>query len=632
MQRRRFQALRTAAFLAAGFVVLRIVYRIVFGGAGGNGVVLLDPPGIPLAGPFRYITLLGPVTSGGLASAAASALPFAALVLAFGVFATVIDLRRLLTRAAVRGPVRTVARALVIAWATFPALLDSVRRVSSARELRGERAAASLVVPVLELTVERAIVLGASMELRGFAAARQAEPVSGAAVVAVSGALGFGDRRVLDGIDLVVEGGMLTLLTGATGSGKSMLLNSMSGLFQHVQDGVQSGVVCIAGVDRAAVPPRETAGIVGVVAQAVRMSFVAESVADELAFALEIRDVTPRETGMRVAAVAELLGITHLLDRGIVALSAGEACLVAIGAALITEPLLLLLDEPLADLDSSARERVVAVLDRLAHESGVCVIVAEHALGAWGGTVDTRLHLADGTVTRVVPPWRDAIDSVLRPEPAEPDAERVASIRNLSVRYGDRLAVDDAGFDLRAGELVALAGPNGAGKSSLLRELARPRSAGTVTVAGQDVHALRARSRRAAVALVPEAADDLLFATSVSDECQRAGRSTAELFERLVGSTDLLERHPRDLSAGQRLCLVIAIQLARRPRVLLIDEPSRGLDADARRLVGEALVDVAAFGAAVVIATHDSAFADRYTSRTLTMRSGHVMAAIGVTS
>ena len=101
-----------------------------------------------------------------------SALPFAGLILAFGLLSAIVDLRALLTRGAVRGPVRTVSRALVVAWATFPALVASVRRVRIARELRGERSAASMIVPVLEQTVERAVALGSSMEVRGFAASR----------------------------------------------------------------------------------------------------------------------------------------------------------------------------------------------------------------------------------------------------------------------------------------------------------------------------------------------------------------------------------------------------------------------------------------------------------------------------
>ena len=634
MRLTRLTALRAALLLAAGFVVLRVVYRVVFGGGSGGGALLLDLPRIRLAGPFEHITLFGQVTTGGIANAALSALPFAALVLALGLISAVVDVRALLTRGAVRGPVRTVSRALVVAWATFPALLGSVRRVRVARELRGERGAASLLVPVLEQTVERAIALGASMEVRGFAAVRRASPACEHPAALHDVSLGYGGRWSLESVDLELTPGTLTLVTGATGSGKSTLLHAMSGLFQHVSDGDQFGTIEVAGVDRMAVPPRETAGFVGVVSQSVRLSFVAPTVADELGFALAARNVAPVIVRARVAEVADRLGIAHLLDREIEALSAGEACLVAIGAALVEQPVLLLVDEPLADLDAAARIQVIDVLGRLAHEAGVCVVVAEHALGDWGDIPDARLSLEHRLLRHVAvtaePTEVPSAKPILTPAQVP-----IAEVRHLSVSHGDRLAVHDATFTLDAGEIVALRGPNGAGKSSLLHAMARPAHRDTVIVGERDVHRMARRSRRTAVALVPEAFDDLLFATTVERECQRADArasrtGNAALFARLLGvdldddAPDLLGRHPRDLSAGERLCLVLAIQLSARPSVLLVDEPSRGLDAAARELVGRVLVEAAAAGAAVVMATHDRDFADRYATRTITMSAGRL--------
>lgn len=622
MHARRLASLRGALLLAVGFVVLRVVYRVVFGGAGGGGTVLVDVPRIRLSGPFEHVALFGPITTGGIVNAAITALPFAALLLAFGLLSVIVDIRALLARGAVRGPVKTVSRVLVIAWATFPGMLDAVRRVRVARDLRGERGAASLIVPVLEQTIERAIALGASMEVRGFSALRRAEPRCEHPARLAGVSLGYGESWILQGVDLEFAPGTLTLVSGATGSGKSTLLHALSGLFQHVADGQQLGHIEVGGVDRRAVPPRETAGFVGVVSQSVRLSFVAPTVAEELGFALANRGVAPVIVRARVEELADRLGLRDLLDREIHALSAGQAALVGIGAAIVENPVLLLVDEPLADLDDGARARVVSVLDRLAHEAGVCVIVSEHALGGWGAAPDARLDLHDRGVhpaTRmpeVLPPVRHALPGAT-----------IATAAGLTARHGDRLAVDDASLTLAAGQIVALRGPNGAGKSSLLHELARPSTAGAVIVDGVDVHSLKRRARRHSVALVPEAFDDMLFALTVQEECRRSG--ALEIFEGLV-RRDLRARHPRDLSAGERLCLVLALQLSAHPRVLLVDEPSRGLDAAARELVGGALLAAAASGAAVVIATHDSDFADRFATRTLRMADGRLGATAGV--
>ncbi|MCU1412120.1 MAG: hypothetical protein JWR04_2827 [Rhodoglobus sp.] len=637
MLRTRLAPLWGAVLLAAGFVVLRVVYRVVFGGAGGGGVLLVEVPRLRLAGPFEHVTLFGPVTTGGIANAALTALPFAALLLAFGILSTIVDVRALLARGAVRGPVRTVARALVVAWATFPAMLDSVRRVRVARELRGERAAASLLVPVLEQTVERAIALGASMEVRGFAATRRSEPRCEHPAVLTGVSLGYEERWCLEGVDLELAPGTLTLLSGATGSGKSTLLHAMSGLFQHVSGGIQRGTVEVGGVDRLAVPPRETAGFVGVVLQSVRLSFVAGTVAEEIGFTLANRGVARSIVAERVSEVAGRLGIDHLLGRDIHALSAGEACLVAIGAALVEHPVLLLVDEPLADLDDAARARVVDVLDTLAHGAGVCVVVAEHAVAEWGERPDARLEIRAGSLHRA------AVVPAAEPSaaPVTGHGQTIAEVRNVSVAHDGRTVVDDVSLDLAAGEIIALRGPNGAGKSSLLHAIARPSGSasgsGSVFVEGRDVSRLKRRERRSAVALVPEAFDDLLFATTVDEECRRADRAagqpgTADLFAGFLGREVDGRRHPRELSAGERLCLVLAIQLSARPRVLLVDEPSRGLDAAARALVGGALRAAAASGTAVMLATHDRDFAARYATRTLRMSAGRLDERVGAAS
>lgn len=649
MFRLRLAPLRMAVFLAVGFVALRVGYRVVFGGASGGGLVLADLPRLQLAGPFSHIALFGPISTGGLWNAAVSALPFAGLILAFGVLNALVDVQRSFARGAGRGPLRTVSRALVIAWATFPSLIESVRRIRVAGALRGERSIPSLLIPVFEQTVERALALAASMESRGFAATRAVEGVCETPVVMTGASLHFeGDWR-LEGLDFALAPGTLTVLAGSTGSGKSSLLHSMSGLFQHFFDGGQDGLIEVGGADRAATPPRETAGFVGLVTQNIRLSFVAETVRDEIGFGLSVRGVAPVIVDQRVREVAAQLGIEHLLGRPIEALSAGEASLVAIGAALISRPILLLVDEPLADLDAPARLRVCQMLDRLAHESKVCVVVAEHNTREWESVADAWLEIRGNRLcslpTDERPSVAGAAGQPAAPRvgargPSEAGAARapggpLASIRHITVSHGKNRAVDDVSLEISAGDIIALEGRNGAGKSSLLGAMALPETRGSVLIDGRDVASLRPRARRSAVALVPENFDDLLFATTVAEECRRADRrsgrgntrATADTFLNLLGrgtQTDagrLLQRHPRDLSAGERLCLVMAIQLAAAPSLLLVDEPTRGLDQQARALVGAALLRASSHASAVMFATHDQTFARSFATKTILMEA-----------
>lgn len=637
----RRATLVTAVVLAVSFVALRVVYRVVFGGADGSGALLWSLPTVRLWGPFSHIALFGDVTSGGLATAAVSALPFAALILALGVCAALIDLRALVAAGAARGPVRTLSRALVVAGSTVPALVDATRRARIAQELRGDRPGPAVLVPVLERTVERAIALGASMELRGFAATRRLEPVCEHPAELTDVALGYGGARVVREVSLDVVPGTLSVITGPTGSGKSTILASLSGILQHLVSGEQDGEIRVVGHDRLSTPPRETAGAVGVVAQDVRSAFVGRTVAEEIGFALSARGVAPVIVAARVADVASRLGIEQLVPRDLDALSAGEAELVAIAAAVVDQPVLLLVDEPLADLDRHARARVITALERLAREAGIAVVVVEHTLGGWR-EVDAWFAIEATRLRRLPGPPPEPSVSPTRRSPVVLEAA-VARIRDVTVRYGDVIAVDRVDLDLTSGEVVALCGPNGAGKSSLLDAIARPRGRDHVVVGGTDVRALSRRERRAAVALVPERVDDLFVTGSVAAECARADRlvrdgggtdeTTLTRLARLLGRPivgGMAQRHPRDLSAGERLCLAIALQTARRPRVLLLDEPSRGLDSDARSHLAGVLAALAERGTAIMIATHDDDMVAAVATRRVDLDAGRVR--VGISS
>jgi len=672
----RLGPLRAAAVLAVGFVAARVVYRVLFHGADGSGAVLLPLPEVRLAPPFAHVVLLGPVTTDGLVDAAASALPIALAILAFGVLNALVDLHRMFARASRRGPLRGIARALAIAWATLPSLADGARAVRFAQRLRGERGGVRLLLPLLQRTLERAGHVAAALELRGFAGRGLdgdcLAPVEAHDVAVGFGAVGHGARDAGGpGIHLpqvlTLEAGTLTLVSGATGSGKSTLLRAIAGLHTHTDGGWIAGSLRVVGHDRATVPPRDLAQRVGVVLQHPREAFATERVRDEIGLALELRGVARVIVEARAAEVADRVGIARLLDRPTRGLSAGEATLVAIAAAIVEHPILLLVDEPLADLDADARVRVADLLGALAHEAGMCVVVAEHRVTALAAVADEVLRIDGGTVYAGVAaspaplPRRDV------PAPrAHRDRRAAASalrVRGLTVRHGALTAVAGADLDLRAGEFVALTGPNGAGKSSLLAALALP-------ARGMDLDA----SGR--VALVPDASDDLFVYDTVAAECARADSRARRASSRRRslsarsadrapafgapsegGTTDTkrnpgdpehvgtaarfagflgldpddpevaarLARHPLDLSAGERRCLALAIQLATAPRVMLVDEPTRGLDPAARSVVWAALVSLADEGTAVLVASHEPEVA-AHADRTLEMRAGMLAA------
>lgn len=619
--------LRAAAALAVVFIAARVIYRILFNGAGLGEPVLLDLPSMRLPAPYAHVVFLGPVSGPGLWAAVVSALPIAGMFLAFGLLNAWVDVARGFVYLARRGPMQGLARTLVVAWAALPALADAVTSVRLAFRLRGERFGPRALVPVLERTLEHAARVAAALELRGFGsrAPHCAGNDDGGPLLVRDAQFRIGDASV-NVPGFTPSSGSITVMTGPTGSGKSTVLRGIAGLLSHVDGGSISGTVRVAGADRATTPPRDTARHIGVVLQNPRAAFASTRVRDEISLALELRGMPSAAAKERVLEVADRIGVSELLDRNISTLSAGEATLVAIAAAVVDDPALLLVDEPLADLDSAARGRVIAVLSALARDAGVCVIVAEHRAEALVPVADSWWTIDDGALVPGAAPTA-SVPAVAHPTPTpETGHAPVLAAANLAVHRKGKALVSDASLTLNRGEVVALVGPNGAGKSSLLVALAL----GEGTVNGGTLDGGR-------VALVPDASDDLFTRDTVAGELRAAERrqaggkgarpepgSAASRLARLRGDVRIPigHEHPRDLSAGERRILAITLQTMDHPQVLLIDEPTRGLDPAARTAVAAALRAAADDGAAVLIATHDLSFAHSLGARILPMRDG----------
>ena len=628
--------LRAGVALAAIFIAARVIYRILFNGAGLGEPVLLDLSPVRLPAPYAHVVLLGPVTGPGLLQSVLSALPIAGIILAFGVLNAFVDVARGFVHLARGGPLQGIARTLVVAWAALPALADAVSSVRLAFRLRGERFGPRALVPVLERTLEHASRVAAALELRGFGSRAADRPGSSTEPPLLIRDAQFRIAETLVRVAAFTPPrGSITVITGPTGSGKTTILRGIAGLLSHVDGGEVSGTLRVAGTDRATLPPRDTARVVGVVLQNPRAAFATTKVRDEISLALEVRGITPDAAGAWVLDVAERVGVSALLDRNLSTLSAGEATLVAIAAAMVEHPALLLVDEPLADLDPAARGRVIAVLNTLAREAGVCVIVAEHRAGPLIPVAGSWWTIDDGSLVPGVAPSAAARERVpaargaaenVPPGPA-PEGPPVLTATKLSVHRKGKPLVRNASLTLHRGEVVAVVGPNGAGKSSLLVALALGEGAPP-----------KGKDDGARLALVPDASDDLFTRDTVAAEFRAAERRARRRLDndalsltspdirraRLWGDVRIPtdHEHPRDLSAGERRILAISLQTMDDPEVLLIDEPTRGLDPAARTAVSQALRAAADAGTAVLIATHDVDFARGLGARILPMHDG----------
>ena len=505
----------------------------------------------------------------------------------------------------------------------------------------------------------------------------------------VSVTLPGSDRPVLRDVDLVVDEGELALVVGRTGSGKSTLLSAMCGRVPHFTGGTLSGHVRLHGRDTRDHRPRDLADLVGVVGQDPLAGFVTDTVEEELAYGMEQLGLPAATMRKRVEETLDLMGIAELRDAALGDLSGGQQQRVAIGSVLTAHPRVILLDEPTSALDPTGAEEVLATITRLVHDLAVTVVVAEHRVERVLPYADTVVHVStDGTVTSGSPAdlmvdsditspvvelgryagWsplplsvRDArrtaedlrarlvatlpSSGVSTARPAGRPDEAVLSARDVVVRHpGDVLAVAGVTLDLHAGEVAAVMGRNGSGKSSLLWALqgsglltsgtvrtARPVGGpgGTQTV---DPRTLGAGERRALVGLVPQSAADLLYLDSVGAECDQADRESgaepgtcATLLSEVAPGIPP-DRHPRDLSEGQKLALVLAVQLTADPPVLLLDEPTRGLDPTAKATLGDVLRDLGGRGRAVVVSTHDVEFVAECADRVVVLAAGEVVA------
>ncbi|MEV7183381.1 ATP-binding cassette domain-containing protein [Kitasatospora sp. NPDC093102] len=477
---------------------------------------------------------------------------------------------------------------------------------------------------------------------------------------------------VLNGVDLTVPEGELCLLVGPSGSGKSTLLGTVSGLVPHFTGGVLHGRVTVGGRDTREHRPRELADLVGTVGQDPLAHFVTDTVEDELAYGMESLGLPGDVMRRRVEETLDLLGLADLRDRSLTSLSGGQQQRVAIGSVLTVHPRVLVLDEPTSALDPGAAEEVLAVLQRLVHDLGTTVLLAEHRLERVVQYADQVLLLTPdappvlGEPAEVMahspvhPPvvglgrlagWRPLPLSVrdarrkAAPLRAELDgrtpsaavarpAEPIAGTDRLVVRRGPVPALRGVDLALHPGEITALMGRNGAGKSTLLGSLVglHAPASGSVRVGGRTPHRTRPAELIREVGLVPQDPRDLLYGESVAAECAAADTDAGAaagtcraLVERLLpGIAD--DAHPRDLSEGQRLTLALAVVLTARPPLLLLDEPTRGLDYAAKARLVEILRGLAAEDHAVLLATHDVELAAELAHRTVILAEGEIVA------
>ncbi len=482
-----------------------------------------------------------------------------------------------------------------------------------------------------------------------------------AALTYTNVSFGYPDASLaLEGVDLAVDPGDVVLVIGSSGSGKSTLLRCANGLVPHASGGRFGGEVHVQGRSTRVLHPRDLADVVGFVHQDPEAQFVIDRVESDIAFGLENLGTDQVSMRRRVEEVLDALGVAHLRDRNPATLSGGERQRCAIAGALVTAPSVLVLDEPTSQLDPQGAEDVLAAVARLNAELGTTVLIAEHRLERCAPIAHVAVLVEHGRVSAPSPtgsvlasyPGAPAVTMLGRVMGWDPPPLTVRDARRFAQRDGrvpnappstttadapgevllrtERLAVridhhpilDSIDVSVRVGEAVALLGRNGAGKSTLLRALA-----GLIDLERGAVISDATR------AYVPQDPSSLLFRSTVRAEVaetlrllNRPDTGAVDHWIDALGLHDVADRHPRSLSGGERQRVAIAAVAVGNATVLLLDEPTRGMDAASRAALEHAIAQHCAQGGAVVLATHDVELAARCAHRAIVLGDGEVVA------
>ena len=426
---------------------------------------------------------------------------------------------------------------------------------------------------------------------------------------------------VLSGVSMAVPAGAFALLVGGTGSGKSTLLSLAKP--QIAPAGDRAGQVRVFGRPVDDLDGAEACEV-GYVFQDPDNQIVCDSVWHEMAFGLENLGTPQGEMRRRVAEASYFFGMGPWFHSDTDALSGGRKQLLALASTLVMQPRVLLLDEPTAQLDPIAARNFLHALFRVNRELGCTVVVATHEPELMVDYATCAFELVDGAVRAVENLGRFKCEATLAERGALCDANAPAAVsaRGAWFRYGrdDDWVLRGLDLEVRQGEVHALVGGNGCGKSTLLALIAGTRRAQRGEV----------RSAISAKAMLPQDPKALFAEERVDEELMEwahIGGYGADGVQAMMGELGVADRadlHPYDLSGGQRQMLALGKLLLVHPRLLLLDEPTKGLDRTARERVAGMIEAARRDGVTVIVSTHDLAFVRRVADRVSLMFDGEL--------
>ncbi len=425
---------------------------------------------------------------------------------------------------------------------------------------------------------------------------------------------------IFTGVSFSIEAGERVVLFGPSGCGKSTLLYLMNRLYPSNCDGILDGSITLFHKDATSYKPGEINQRIATVFQDPESQFCMPTVEQEMAFTLEnFSHVSRAEMESRITKTLSTLGLTHLRKATIQTLSGGMKQRVATACALLMEPEVLLLDEPLAHLDPLTARQYVQWLNELQVSQAMTIVVVEHRLDLWGTFFTRAIHVSGSFLTEDNP----VSSAIAFPKKSSSMEEEVIfEAHQISVSINNQRLLQNISMQLHRGEIAVLAGPNGCGKSTFLKTICGiyNNSEGSINCAGH------------LPGYVPQSPEHLFVTQRVSEEIRFSNHSSNEqisdIMERLR-LDEIQDAHPFSVSHGQKRRVAIGAMLADQRPVLLLDEPTSGQDASALLELFYLFDLQAKEGISILIVTHDMSFAKAIADTIYLMKDGELTGKFG---
>ena len=461
-------------------------------------------------------------------------------------------------------------------------------------------------------------------------------------------------QKALHHLSLSLQKGSCVMVTGPSGAGKTTLCLAASGILHHEYGGKKEGLVTVDAINvKDYTDLTALAQKIGIVFDDPEAQMIFTTVEEEILSAIEHRGLDVAATEERLASIMAITYLGELRNRSPHNLSGGQKQRVALAATLALGNDILILDEPTSELDEHATKRIVAILQDLKTQ-GKTILLVEHKYAHFKEMVDTLVVMEDGQISAIGRPdvlladdrlkkiviadfsgIRNPMENTTALMKSDGTPSPIINVRELSYAYGDILALDTISLTIQPGEFVALVGENGSGKTTLVKHLNRllTPTRGDVIVNGKNTRGCTITDLARYVGLVFQNPDHMFFADTVREEVEFGlknlgiidGEKIIDAALSEVGLVHTKDLYPRWLSRGERQRLAIACVIAMQPAIVVLDEPTTGLDGNEARLVLEILKKLQQKGHTIVIITHNRDIAINCADRIITMEKGKIV-------